>query len=323
VERELRAVLAGTEDVEGEQLHRLAVLHGLPDELQRIHPTGYDTEPLHARIEGGYTGSRLRTEINSLRLSLAAADEHAANPRTREQLTDELAMLLIRPNDQLDPDSLRRAAVIARMPESVRPELPPRTQYNYDLPRVHLENAALNSYGTNAIDAARQVVIGNSTVGIGELVATVRNDAGSVELDRLAPTLRMVVMGAGTEQLERLGISDRMLLAAALNSARDGRVKTAVDTATREAHAIAMKMEPRDETERVVIDRLREQLDHSLGRIDGRLRGGYGNYVDYQNHGGAIANADLLLGLDEAARREAGIVGNAQAADLAADALPW
>jgi hypothetical protein len=323
LERELRTMLAGSDDLTPEQLHRLAVLDGLPAEARPNLPSiSYDPTSLAERIAKGTSAANLRRDVNSIRLSLEAAEEATRNPRTREQLTDELAHILVRPNSQIDADALRRMAVIARLPAEVRPELAPLTSHGYDLPRVWLDNVATNAYGTTALDAARRVVIRNSALGLDELVAAARNEAGTIELDKLAPALRETVVGAGTEQLERLGINDRMLLAGALGSARDGRVKSEVEAATREAHAIAAKLEPRNDVERVILDKLRAQLEHSLGRIEHRVRGGYSNYVDYQNHGGAIANADLLLRMDEAARAQSSSAARISD-DVAVEALTW
>jgi hypothetical protein len=323
VEREMRAVLAGTDDLDADRLHRLAVLDGLPRDLHRLWAPTYEASPLYERIAAGTSASNVRRDVNSLRLSLEAGDEFARNPATREELTDELARIFIQPNGLISDDVARRVALISRMPEDVRPLLPPRSDgQHYDLARVYLDRTWHNSYGTSTFDQVRAHVVPASSIGVDELVDSVRAADGTIELDRLHPTLRRIVVGAGSETLERLGINDRTLLAGTLGAAREGNIKAEVELATREAHALVANMQPRDEAEAMILAKLREQLDHSIGRIEGRVGRGYSNYVDYQNHGGAVANADLLNQLDQVARQDQALAVS-RTTDTMDEALNW
>lgn len=323
VREELRALLTRPDaELDTAALRRIAVLDGLPAAARGIgRPDG--TPSFASAWSPGAVAADHASSLGVLRLALEAADEAArSGTTTRASVASELSLLLSRANDQLDQTQRRRIALLASMPDDLRPPLPALGRVK-PLPVVYHEAGGfLSADGRASLDAARAALLPHSDLSIDELVAMARQTDGSIRLDALAPAARVAVTEASSSDWERLGVRPGSLLRDVLEATRDSGDKERVTNAVRVGQALAERLEePATPGERHVLARLRETLQRNLDRVDHRLRDGYSNHPDYAEHGRAIEDAVLLGRIDDLRRSQAAPA--ATAAANAGEQLTW
>jgi hypothetical protein len=126
---------------------RLSLIAGLPDDLRPAlvdTPVPWPDHRLEDLSAWGWTPARngdARSKFDALRM----ATEHEkllADPAvTRQSVTAELVALLSKPDDELTDADLYRTSLLARLPEHLRPPMPPAIDGHY-----RFENLGLLRY---------------------------------------------------------------------------------------------------------------------------------------------------------------------------------
>ncbi|MCW2921284.1 MAG: hypothetical protein JWL76_1158 [Thermoleophilia bacterium] len=307
VREELRTLLDRPDaEIDAAALRRIAVLDGLPAAARGVgRPDGA------ASIAASWTPGAASTDhtasLGMLRLALEAGEEAArSGTTTRASVASELTLLLSRANDQLDETQQRRIALLASMPDELRPSLPTPARVKALPVAFHEAGGFMSDGGRAALDAARAALLPTADLSVDELVAMARQADGSIRLDALAPAARIALTEASASDWERLGVRPISLLRDVMENTRASGDKERVSNAVRVGYALASRLpEPATSGERHVLERLRATLQRNRDRVDHRLRDGYSNYPDYAEHGRAIEDAVLLGRIDDLRRSQA------------------
>jgi hypothetical protein len=303
-----------------DDMRRISLLAGMPDELRPSildAPMPFPSHSLvnHAGDRFAQYGSRLeRANVEAVRVAAEVEAMAAAGTLpAREASIAEIATILDLPNEAISTDQLRRMSLLARLPEHVRPPLPPRST------RFAFEDIGLAEWPTldREIDVGRTLddartffhVLRSPEEAARSLRASF--DAGDVfDLRRLA------ALQAYPQLLADAGITSGMMadhLARQLVRAGDADVRGAgLSWALRETRDRLTTTKLDAEFEPLRAQAL-ELADRNLERMSGARTDTFGRHPDYAEVG-RLASIAQLLGASES---------HASAAARPAETLAW
>ncbi len=345
---------------------RLSALARLPDHLR---PAFLDT-PVPLRREPVSTLGALRktpredkyvaAKYDALRMGLHGERMAAGGTITRESATEELVSILSRTNDTITIDQLRRVSQLSRLPESLRPPIPPPLPQHHRfqdmgllgyLPGDSTRMAAVvndaRAYvfahadpdGT-AQSLARELAAGRS-IEPRSLTALEAADPDALRRhsipDLAAQYLRsqtdagevvdlrlLDVLADHGDALARHGVDDTLLERQAVIALGQAGMKTRNVAGQLEAHLQTVRdrlqTAPVADELAAARDEALTLADRNLARIRGERFDTYGRHPDYAEVGRIVATAKLL---DQLAPRPAAVDDAARGAAVAGEQLGW
>jgi hypothetical protein len=294
--QDLRTMLEKpNEDVTIDDLRRLAAIDAAPGEKRPPLPgaaTQYSRSKLYTANWLPASDSDAKAEFTSLRKWLVRQDLLDDPANTREALTDQVARIAMKSDEQITPADLERIALIDELPIDRRPALP-NAATQYSRRRIADSNWLPTSDSDSKAEFAslRRWAWTQSDEGRAE--AARRLAAG----ETLEGPMIAGLAAAGEEKLAAAGISMADLLEATVPAMREPADVTAladIRANLMTAKSLTSSLSAPQELQAVQA-RAVELLDHSIGRIDGTVGGGYSTYPDYAKIGEAASNIELLV----------------------------
>jgi hypothetical protein len=302
VDLALRRLLAiPNEKVTAEDLKRIGVLMNLRDDLvpawTRVRMPFSDS---NARLVGsrGWLPDKPGTTASFLDALRFPIEHEAAiaGGLTRRDVERELIDILVRPGDQLDQPTARRLSWLARLPEELRPSMPPEYPHAGRFDDIGLRGQLPSgSYAAaDLLDLGRIHVL--KAVDPELLAEEIRaRVAAGADFD--LQVLDAIGMSADPKVLASLGLTPVTLESRAMNALaavhgvrRPMHIADAL-TVTRQRLA-----DPRatDEAALQLREQTLELIDRNLDRIAGRRRDTFANHPDYAEVGRVVSNVTLL-----------------------------
>jgi hypothetical protein len=307
LDAEVRRILAlGDDQITPALNARMSMIAGLPDELRpaildvRMPGWKYQLSEMSAYQWLPGKGDVPRSQYAALRVAL----EHEgmlANPAvTRAAVGDELMRLLAKADDQLTHAELRRISVLARLPDELRPSMPPV------LDEVHRfeDIGILGQHPREHVQAARALDQGRVHVAANvDPESLGRQLKAQVDAGELIDIRIVDVLGNDPELLARAGLTPDVLhrqAVRALSGAGTGSTDTLLIHLQR-VHDDIAAMRPADDATRALRDQAVELADQNLARMRGERRDTYSRHPDYAEVGRIASIAKLLGALKPAA----------------------
>lgn len=328
-----RIVAKGNDDISEAELWRAALIQDLPASMRPATAARSTLDsPLAKLVVRADLADRFRDhapnrlwanrELNALRMSVQAS-AYAATA-TRETATRDLVRVLTR--HDVDAEGLRQVALVANLPERLRPDMPAalvapmqRAYVQGFLPRNQLVT------GLEFQDLRAHLLASAPDEVAAEVRALV--DAGQPFSRDLMPALARM----DEERLARFGLTREALLARLVHSVGEGKQGfgwgRAQLLAARDL-AAEVRVDPAQQT---LLDDLRSRLDVAITEVERRYDAGSRMYrtnalaneawPDFGDIGRMTGTADLLAAMREARDAVPTTVGTEAA--RTGEALTW